>query len=83
VTRADRETRLQVAVQRAVREAERRAAAKPMTRAEARYIAKWNGIGWACHDTVRDWNLSVHGMKWEAMKQAAIMNDADRGEGKQ
>lgn len=35
-----------------------------------RYIVKWNGVGYACHDTVIDWNISVH--QTEAQAQAEV-----------
>lgn len=39
-----------------------------------RYIAKYNGVAWACHDTEADWNRSVHASREEAEASADFLN---------
>jgi len=44
-----------------------------------RYIVKWNGVGYAAHDTKVDWNISVHSTPEEAEQACAkYEKEADR-----
>ena len=48
--------------------------APPAAGRTERYIVKWNGVGYAAHDTVIDWNISVHRTPDEAEAACAVLN---------